>query len=105
MPCQRCGTDSRAGRWCGPCEALFDQWVRRHAADIVWAVLSGGLVLATVGMVLPLLGIGAGVGWGMGASAAALGWGTLLSSYKLIQRHRRRQFLSGAEVPRAYLLH
>lgn len=82
---------------------MFDRWVRRHAADIVWAVLSGGGVLAVVGMVLPLFGIGAGLGWGMGAAATLLGWGTLLSSYKLIQSYRRRQFLAGPGLPRAVL--
>jgi uncharacterized membrane protein YdjX (TVP38/TMEM64 family) len=52
-------------------------------------------------MLLPLFGVG--VGWGMAAAAAIAGWTTLLSSYRLFQRKRRRQFLAGTPLPRAYL--
>lgn len=80
---------------------MFDRWVRQYATDIVWSVLSGGFVLAVVGVLLPALGIGVGIGSGVGA--AVCGWGTVLGTYKLSRRHRRRQFLTGA-LPRAYLL-
>lgn len=104
MLCECCGNrrDSRA-RWCVACEATFDQWVRRYAADIAWSVLSGGCVLAMVGLLLPVIGIGLGIGWGMGPAAVFLGWGTVLASYKLIRRRRRHQFLAGTALPRAYL--
>ena len=100
MPCERCGNPGPPGRWCAECETLFDRWVRRYATDILWATLSGGFVLAA-GMLLPLFGVG--VGWGMAAAAAIAGWTTLLSSYRLFQRKRRRQFLAGTPLPRAYL--
>lgn len=93
--------DLPAGRWCTACEAQFDQWVRRHATDIVWAVLSGGCVLAVVGVLLPALGFGVGLASGVGA--AVFGWGTVLGTYKFSRRYRRRQFLTGP-LPRAYLL-
>jgi len=101
MACARCEADvvTKSGKWCADCESAYDTWVRRHAADIVWAVLGGGFVLAGVGMVLPLLG----VEWIVGASAAFFGWGTIYGIYRVNRRRRRKQFLAGAPLPRAYL--
>lgn len=108
MSCARC-QGPRVGpsiisiksiKWCADCEAAFEAWVRRHATDIVWAALGGGLVLAVAGVVLPVLGLGIGVGWGVGA--VFLAWGTVLGDYGLRRRFRRRQFLAGT-LPRAYL--
>lgn len=79
---------------------MFDRWVRQYATDIVWAALGGGCVLAVVGVLLPALGLGVGVSWGVGA--AFLAWGTVLGTYRISHRYRRRQFIASA-LPRAYL--
>ena len=101
MACARCGAEieTRRGTWCPDCERAYDAWVRRYATDIVWSVMGGGVVLAFVGLGLPLLGIE----WLVAAGAAFAGWGTLFGLYKVAQRHRRRQFLAGVALPRAYL--
>src|SRR5262249_31767615 len=101
MACERCGSaaETRRGKWCPDCERAFDTWVRRYAADIVWSVMGGGFVLATIGMILPMLG----VEWLVPASAAFAGWGTIFGLHRLNARRRRRQFLAGATLPRAYL--
>jgi hypothetical protein len=99
MACERCGGDAKPGRWCADCETAYDTWVRRHAADIVWAVMGGGVMLAAVGMILPLLG----ADWIVAASAAFAGWGTIFGLHRLNARRRRRQFLAGVALPRAYL--
>ena len=99
MACERCGRDAKPGKWCADCESAYDTWVRRHAADIVWAVLGGGVVLAAVGMLLPLLG----ADWIFAASAAFAGWGTIFGLHRINARRRRRQFLAGDALPRAYL--
>ena len=99
--CGRCGADvaTRRGKWCPDCERAYDTWVRRHATDIVWVVMSGGFVLAAIGMVLPILG----VDWLVASSAAFAGWGTIFGLHRANQRRRRRQFIAGATLPRAYL--
>ena len=101
MGCARCNADvvTGRGRWCTDCERGYDTWVRQYAADIIWVVMAGGFVLAGVGMVLPLLG----VEWVVAASAAFAGWGTILGLHRLNVRRRRRQYLAGAPLPRAYL--
>jgi hypothetical protein len=101
MACARCGAEveTRRGKWCPPCELAYDGWVRRYAADIVWVVMGGGFVLGAIGMVLPMLG----VDWLVAASAAFAGWGTIFGLHRANQRRRRRQFLAGATLPRAYL--
>src|SRR3954464_11087314 len=101
MTCSRCGkeTATRRGKWCTERERDYDTSVRRHAADIVWVVLGGGVVLGAFGMVFPR--IGAGV---LGAVCGVLaGWSPVRISYRLNARRRRRQFLSGVALPRAYL--
>lgn len=103
MPCPRCGATeispkSGAG-WCATCEDAYDTWVRRHATDIIWATMGGGIVIALLGLGLPLLGLGSLVG----ATAAFAGSGTIYGLYRGTQRRRRRQFLRGVALPRAYL--
>ncbi|HET9987621.1 MAG TPA: hypothetical protein VFQ65_03860 [Kofleriaceae bacterium] len=101
MACARCEKDvaTRRGKWCEDCERDYDTWIRRHATDIVWVVLGGGFVLGAAGMALPMLGAGV-----LAAAGGALaGWATILVSAKLNARRRRRQFLAGDALPRAYL--
>lgn len=85
--------------WCRTCENAYDTWVRRHAADIIWVVMGGGVVIAVLGMGLPLLG----VGWLVGGAAAFAGFGTIGALQHINNRRRRRQFLRGLALPRAYL--
>jgi len=98
MACPRCGAESPAPRWCKDCEQLYDRWVRRHAADIAWQALLGGVVVAAIGLGLPLLG----VGWVVAGTGAFAGFGTLYGLARLTRRKRRQQFLQTA-LPRAYL--
>jgi len=101
MACERCGGDEKLQKngWCLECDRAYDTWVRRHATDIIWAVMGGGTVIAFLGLGLPLLGLGLLVG----ATAAFAGSGTILVLYRASQRRRRRQFLAGIALPRAYL--
>jgi hypothetical protein len=98
--CERCGKDAPARRnlWCVDCEVAFHEWKRRHATDVMWVVLASGLLLAAF-MALPILGfpqIIAGIG-------AITSWGTILGASRLNAKRRRRQFLAGDALPRAYL--
>lgn len=97
MACRRCGSES-ASKWCKDCEQQYDQWVRAHAADIVWQALAGGVVVCAIGVGLPLLGVGSLVA----ASGAFAGFGTLYGLSRMTRRRRRHQFLQ-APLPRAYL--
>jgi len=101
MACPRCTRDEPLGRsgWCATCERDFDTWSRRHATDILWALMGGGMVVATAAVVLPLLG----VMWIVSACGIFAGFATIGGLYTLIRKRRRRQFLSGAAMPRAYL--
>jgi len=101
MACSRCGADEPTNRsgWCATCDRDFDTWSRRHATDILWALLGGGMVVASAAIVLPLLG----VTWIVSATGIFAGFGTIIGSYTLIRKRRRRQFLQGAAMPRAYL--
>jgi hypothetical protein len=101
MACPRCGSEAELVRsgWCRPCELAFDTWVRRHATDVIWIVMSGGVVITALGLGLPLLG----VGWIVGGAAAFTGFGTIALAQRLNDRRRRRQFLRGLALPRAYL--
>lgn len=98
-PCPRCAGEVDPGRpWCRDCEALYDRWVRRHAADIVWQVLAGTVIVLGAGMGLPLLG----APWVLAATGAFAGFGTILGLARLGRRRRRRQFLT-EPLPRATL--
>jgi hypothetical protein len=101
MACPRCASEEGLVKtgWCRACENAYDAWVRRHASDIIWVVMGGGFVLATLGMGLPLLG----VGWVVGALASCAGLSTVLALHRVNDRRRRRQFLRGDALPRAYL--
>ena len=101
MSCPRCAAetpDTGASAWCKDCELQFDGWVRRHATDIVWQALIGTVIVSTVGVGLPLLGVGKLIG----AAGAFAGFGSVYGSARLTRRKRRRQFLA-TSLPRAYL--
>jgi hypothetical protein len=100
MVCTRCGNDiDDATKWCAECERAYDTWSRRHAADIIWALLAGGLIVSGTAVLLPMLG----VDWVIAAAGVFTGFGTLYGLTRLNRRRRRRQFLAGAAMPRAYL--
>ena len=101
MACARCGNlELETGRrWCAACERGYDAWSRRHASDIAWAALSGTVVVAFAGMVLPLLG----VSWLAAVAGVFGGFGAFVGLYRLNARRRRRQYLRSGGVPRAYL--
>ena len=98
--CSRCraATDAPASKWCKDCERLYDGWVRRHASDIVWQTLVGTVIVSTVGLGLPVLGVGTLVA----AVGAFAGFGAIFGLSRLTRRKRRREFLATA-LPRAYL--
>lgn len=101
MACVRCQADvpvTRSG-WCADCERAYDTWVRRHATDIIWSVLGGGVVLGAIGVGLPLLGLSSAVAF----AGAFVGLGTALGLQHAAGKRRRKQFLTGAAMPRAYL--
>jgi hypothetical protein len=87
-----------APTWCRDCELLYDAWVRRHATDIIWQAMLGTLVIAAIGIGLPLLGVGSLIA----AVGAFAGFGTLFGLARMTRRRRRQQFLQ-APLPRAYL--
>jgi hypothetical protein len=98
--CARCQaeiTDDR--RWCPACESDYDQWSRRHAADIVWSALGGMLCVLTAGMLVPALG----APWLFALSGVFAGFGTIIGIHRWNRRRRRAQFLKGAALARAYL--
>ena len=99
MACPKCNAESSDGRWCTVCERAYDTWSRRHATDIIWSLMAGAVVLTSTAVALPLLGID----WIVASLGVFTGFGTLLGLHRLNRRRRRRQFLRGAAVPRAYL--
>jgi len=101
MACVRCQADVQLEKtgWCAECERAYDTWVRRHATDIIWSVLGGGIVIGTIGVGLPLLGLSSAVAF----AAAFVGLGTVVALQRAASKRRRRQFLAGGAMPRAYL--
>ena len=101
MACARCGSpDTPSDRgFCTACERAYDAWSRRYAGDVVWEVLSGTAIVAFTAMVLPLLGVSPIIA----VSGVFAAFGTFLGLHRLNGRRRRRQYLRGGSVPRAYL--
>jgi hypothetical protein len=100
MACPRCGRARDSTRiWCVECERAYDAWSRRHATDIVWASLSGMVVVLGVAIGMPLLG----APWLAAIAGVFAGFGTLVGVYRWKGQRRRQQFLLGAGIPRAYL--
>jgi Flp pilus assembly protein TadB len=100
VSCPRCGTADELTRtgWCKPCEAAYDAWVRQHATDIILPVLGAMVIVVFGAMALPFLGMSSLVA----AASVFVGFGTLGTSWRLLQRRRRRQYLA-TSLPRAYL--
>ncbi|MEO8699792.1 MAG: hypothetical protein ABI867_07100 [Kofleriaceae bacterium] len=99
MECGRCHAETDAKHWCATCERDYDGWSRRHASDIVWSAVGGMIVVIFGAMVVPLLG----APWVWATTAIVGGAATILGTYTWNRGRRRRQFLAGAAVPRAYL--
>jgi len=100
MACPRCAAATEADdRWCTACEHAYDGWSRRHATDILWSLLAGTIIVSSIAIGLPLLG----VDWIIAATGVFAGFGTLIGIHRANRRRRRRQFLAGAAMPRAYL--
>jgi len=99
-PCRRCAveTESRTG-WCPECESAFDTFSRRYATDIIWSALAGTVVVSTVALGAPLLGLSTLVG----VTGVFAGFGTIIGLFRYTRHRRRRAFLLGAAMPRAYL--
>jgi hypothetical protein len=99
MACPRCDVETSERRWCTACERAYDTWSRRHASDILGPVLVGMVIVTSVALVVPLLGVEAI----MAGTGVFAGFGALAGLHHLNQRRRRRQFLRGAAMPLAYL--
>lgn len=99
MACPRCDAASTDDRWCVECEHAYDTWSRRHASDIIWSLMAGTAIVSTTAIALPLLGLD----WVVAALGVFTGFGTLYGLHRVNRRRRRRQFLRGAAMPRAYL--
>lgn len=98
MTCDRCDAAVDKPGWCPACEKAYDEWSRRHSADIIWQAFAGTIVIAFGGLVLPLLGLAPIIA----AVGVFAGFGTLYGTHRATRRYRRRQFLQGP-LPRAYL--
>ena len=90
-------TDTSAP-WCTDCERLYDTWVRKHAADILWQTGLGAVVAMLIGLGLPLLGVEPVIA----TTGVLAGFGTFLGMRRWGKKRRRQQFLTAA-LPRAYL--
>ena len=101
MACARCGQDreTNAAGWCTDCDRAFDAWSRRYASDILYAVFGAGVIVMFAGIGLPLLG----VPWLVSATGIFAGFGTIIGFHRWNRNRRRRQYLAGAAMPRAYL--
>ena len=99
-PCRRCAaeTESRT-QWCADCERDFDTFSRRYATDIIWSSLAGMVVVSSIALGLPLLGTSTLVA----VSGVFAGFGTIVGLFRYVRHRRRRAFLLGAAIPRAYL--
>jgi hypothetical protein len=99
MACPRCEAETDDDRWCAACESAYDTWSRRHATDIIWSLMAGMVVLTSAAVVLPMIGFDVIIA----ALGVFSGFGTLYGLHRANRRRRRRQFLRGAAMPRAYL--
>ncbi|MBA3822240.1 MAG: hypothetical protein H0X17_25365 [Deltaproteobacteria bacterium] len=99
MACPRCDVETVEDRWCAECERAYDTWSRRNASDMIWPVLTAMLIVTAVGVGLPLLGFE----FGLAATGVFGGFGALVAMTRANSRRRRKQFVLGAAIPRAYL--
>ena len=101
MPCVRCEQDAPLNPkgWCAACDRAYDSWVRRYATDVIWPSLVGMVLVAGIGMGIPLLGIS----YLVALSGIFVGGGAIAGLYVLNAKRRRKQFLLSGPLPRAYL--
>ena len=99
MACPKCTAETTDDRWCADCERAYDTWSRRHATDIIWSLMAGMVIVTSTAIALPMLG----VDWIVASVGVFTGFGTLVGLHRANRRRRRRQFLRGAAMPRAYL--
>src|SRR5258706_12146448 len=99
-PWRRCAveTESRT-RGGSEWELAFDTFSRRYATDIIWSALAGTIVVSTVALGAPLLGMSTLVA----VTGVFGGFGTIVGLFRYTRYRRRRAFLLGAAMPRAYL--
>lgn len=98
MTCDRCQREVTRPGWCAACERAYDEWSRRHSADIIWQGFLGTTVIAFGGLLLPVLGLSPLIA----VAGVFAGFGTILGANRATRRYRRRQFLH-SPLPRAYL--
>ncbi len=99
MTCPRCQIEVERRSWCPTCEREFDAWSRKHAGDVIYSVLGAMVVVLTVAMGMPLLGMP----MVFATFGIVGGFGALLGIARYNRNRRRQQFLRGAAMPRAYL--
>ena len=101
MPCVRCREDRplNASGFCVECEQQFDGWKRAYAADIVPGAIGAMVLVLGFGLVIPMLG----APYLLALGGVFAGFGVFVGSARWNGRRRRRQFLSAAALPRAYL--
>jgi hypothetical protein len=101
MGCVRCKDDVALDThgFCPACAREYDGWIRQYASDIVPPAIGAMVIVLGVGMLIPLLGVSSLVA----LAGVFAGFGTLVGTFRLNRRRRRRQFLSDSALPRAYL--
>ncbi len=101
MGCVRCKEDVALDKhgFCSTCATEYDGWIRQYASDIVPPAIAAMIIVLGVGVLIPFLGASSLVALG----GVFAGFGTMVGSFRLNRRRRRRQFLSTSALPRAYL--
>lgn len=101
MGCIRCKQDVALDRhdFCPECAREYDGWIRQYASDIVPPAIAAMVIVLGVGMLVPFLGVSSLIA----LAGVFTGFGAMVGMFRLHRRRRRRQFLSAASLPRAYL--
>jgi hypothetical protein len=100
VTCRRCQAELEdTATWCAGCDREFDAWSRQYASDIIVPVLAAMIVVMTVAVAMPLLGMP----WIFATTGVFAGFGALVGISRWNRNRRRKQFLRDGGVPRAYL--